>query len=86
MANETLSVLLPPKIRALVDKEARREKRSRSAVVRDALQLYFRLRRLGVEDPSDEDRAAITQGKRAYEAGDVIPLSEWRHAVGLADK
>lgn len=86
MANENLSVLLPPKMRAQVEKEARRAKRSRSAVVRDALQLYFRLRQIGIEEATDGDRSAIAEGRQAYAAGDVIPLSEWRHAVGISDK
>jgi metal-responsive CopG/Arc/MetJ family transcriptional regulator len=44
MAKENLSVTLPSKLRSLVEKEAKRGKRSRSAIVSDALQLYFRLR------------------------------------------
>jgi predicted transcriptional regulator len=85
MAKENLSVSLPPKIRSLVEKEAKRRKRSRSAVVREALQMYFGLRRIGGEDPSDEERAAIAEGKRAFERGDFARLDEWRHAVGLGD-
>jgi predicted transcriptional regulator len=85
MAKENLSVILPPKIRSLVDKEAKRRKRSRSAVVRDALQLYFRLRQIGVEEPSEEERSVIAEGKLAYEQGEFVSLDEWRHAVGLGD-
>jgi predicted transcriptional regulator len=85
MAKENLSVMLPPKIRSLVDKEAKRRKRSRSAVVRDALQLYFRLRQIGVEEPSEQERSAIAEGKLAYEQGEFVSLDEWRHAVGLGD-
>jgi predicted transcriptional regulator len=85
MPKENLSVILPPKIRSLVEKEAKRGKRSRSAIVRDALQLYFRLRQIGDEEPTDDEEAAILEGKRAYERGEFVPLDEWRHAVGLAD-
>jgi predicted transcriptional regulator len=86
MPKENLSVSLPPKIRSLIEREARREKRSRSAIVNDALQLYFRLRTIGAEEPNDEERAAIIEGKRAYERGDFVTLDEWRHAVGLGDR
>jgi mRNA-degrading endonuclease RelE of RelBE toxin-antitoxin system len=73
MAKENLSVTLPSKLRSLVEKEAKRGKRSRSAIVSDALQLYFRLRRIGSEDPTDEERAIIAEGKLAYEQGEVVP-------------
>jgi predicted transcriptional regulator len=85
MPKENLSVSVPPKIRSLVDREAKRGKRSRSAVVNDALRLYFRLRQIGEEQPTDGERAAITKGKRALERGDVVTLDEWRHAVGLGN-
>ncbi|HYS49021.1 MAG TPA: ribbon-helix-helix protein, CopG family [Xanthobacteraceae bacterium] len=85
MPKENLSVSMPPKMRSLVEKEARRGKRSRSAVVRDALQLYFRLRQIGHETPSAGERASIEEGRGAYERGDVIALDDWRHALGLGD-
>ena len=85
MSKDNLSISLPPKIRSLVEKEAKRAKRSRSAIVSDALQLYFRLRQIGVEEPTDEERAAIVEGERAYGQGEFVPLDEWRHAVGLGN-
>jgi Arc/MetJ-type ribon-helix-helix transcriptional regulator len=85
MGKENLSISLPPRMRSLVEKEARRGKRSRSAVVRDALQLYFRLRKIGTEQPTAEERAAIAEGRGAYARGDAVPLDAWRHAVGLTD-
>jgi len=83
MAKENLSVSLPPTIRSLVDKEAKRGKRSRSSVVTDALELYFRLRHVGEEQPTDDERAAIIEGKRAHKHGDTMTLDEWRHAMDL---
>jgi hypothetical protein len=49
------------------------------------LPLKFRLRRVENEKLSDEERAAIIAGRRAYKRGEFIPLDEWRHAVGLGD-
>jgi predicted transcriptional regulator len=85
MRKDNLSVSLSAKIRSLVEKEAKRAKRSRSAIVSDALQLYFRLRQIGTEEATDEERAAIVEGKRAYEQGEFVSLGEWRHAVGLGN-
>ena len=85
MPKANVSISLPRKMRSLVDKEAKRRKGSRSAVIRDALQTYFRLRQIKIEEPSDQDRTAILQGKRAYHRGDYMRLDEWRHAVGLGD-
>ena len=82
---ENLSVSLPPEIRSLIELEAKRGKRSRSAVVRDALQLYFKLRQIGIEEPTEEDLAVIAEGRGAYERGDFVPLDEWQHAVGIGD-
>lgn len=86
MSKENLSVSLPPKIRSLIEREAKRGKRSRSAVVRDALQVYFRLRGIGGEAPTANERAAIAAGKRAYRRGEIVPLDEWQHALGLANR
>ena len=85
MPKENLSVSLPTKMRSLIEKEAKRGKRSRSAVVREALAMYFRLRRIGDEEPSEAERAAIAEGKRAYQRGEFVSLDEWRHEVGLGD-
>jgi metal-responsive CopG/Arc/MetJ family transcriptional regulator len=85
MAKQNLSVSLPSKLRSLVDREARRGRRSRSAVVNDALQLYFRLRQIETERPTDEERALIAEGKLAYTQGEFVGLEEWRHAVGLSN-
>jgi predicted transcriptional regulator len=86
MARPQLSLSLPPKVRTLLEKEAKRNRRSEAAVVRDALELYFRLRGIGIEDPTPAEKAAIAEGLRDVERGDVLSLDEWRHAVGLADR
>lgn len=78
-------VSLPTKVRSQIDRVAKRSNRSRSEVVRDALSLYFKLHGVADEEPNAEERAAITEGERAYEQGDSITLDAWRHAVGLGD-
>jgi metal-responsive CopG/Arc/MetJ family transcriptional regulator len=78
MPKENLTVSLPPRMRSLVEKEAWRGKRSRSAIVRDALQLYFRLRR---DSPRTINgaRASCDRRGRRY----VVAFDDWRHALGL---
>jgi hypothetical protein len=73
-------------MRSLVEKEARRGKRSRSAVVREALQVYFRLRQIGTEDTNARERGAVAQGRRAYRRGEFVSLEAWQHAVGLGSR
>jgi predicted transcriptional regulator len=85
MSKRTLSISLPEDVCRLVEEESKRGRRGRSKVVEDALALYFALRRIPSEDATPEDLAAIAEGKAAYEAGEVLTLDEWRHAVGLAD-
>jgi metal-responsive CopG/Arc/MetJ family transcriptional regulator len=85
MPKENLSVSLPPKIRSMVDREAKRGKRSRSAVVSDALRLYFNLRQIPREIPAADERAAIAVGRRAYAKGEIVTLREWRNAMGIDD-
>ncbi len=85
MPKEDLSVSLPSKVRAQVDRAAKRGNRSRSEVVRDALNLYFKLHGVAEEEPSTEERKAMAEGERAYEQGEFVSLDAWRHAVGLGD-
>ena len=86
MPTENLSVSLPSKVRSQVDRAAKRSKRSRSEVVREALQLYFKLHGIAAVEPTADERKAIAEGERAYERGAFISLEEWQHAVGLGDR
>ena len=83
---ENFSISLPSKVRSQVDRAAKRGKRSRSEVVRDALQLYFKLNGIAGEEPTADERKAIAEGERAYARGEFISFEEWQHAVGLGDR
>src|SRR5258708_486888 len=85
MPKDNLSVSLPKKMRSLVEREAKRRKRSRSAVVREALQVYFRLRQIGVEDTSAQERRAVAKGRNAYTQGDLVSLGACQRALGFGD-
>jgi len=85
MPRGNLSISLPSRMRSLVEREAKRGKRSRSAVVREALQIYFRLRRIGVEEATTPERGAAASGRRAYKQDEFISLEAWQRAVGFSD-
>jgi uncharacterized protein (DUF433 family) len=57
--------------RPRVKKEARRGKRSRSAVMRE----------IRHEHPTVQERKAITEGRRAYKRGDVVALGRAKRPV-----
>ncbi len=85
MSRRQLLISLPPRIRSRVDQEAKRDKRSHSSVILDALELYFRLRSVGGETVTDKERLAISEGRRDYARGDVVTLKEWRRGMGLGN-
>ncbi len=85
MSKQNLSVSLPPKMRLLVEREAKRGKRSRSAIIREVLQVYFRLRRIGFEEGSAQERRAVADGRSAYKQDEFVTLETWQHVVGLGD-
>jgi len=65
----TIRVVLDKKLLQATDKAARRLKRNRSALVRDALREH--LRRLEALVPEEEDRQGYAQHPQ--------PVSEWRN-------
>jgi hypothetical protein len=38
-----------------------------------------------VEEATDEERAAITEGRRAYQRGEFVSLDQWKHEMGIGD-
>ena len=35
--------------------------------------------------PTPQERAAIAEGRRAYERGEFVSLDQWRHEMDIAD-
>jgi metal-responsive CopG/Arc/MetJ family transcriptional regulator len=79
MPRENLSVSLSSTMRSLVEHEAKRGKRSRSAVVREALEIYFRFRRIGAE----ETTSTVARGRWVYKKNEFTSLGAWQNAVRL---
>lgn len=91
MANRkttTLTVSLPPEMAEALEAVRRAEHRTRSELVREALRLYpgfIRLRaaRLPTEEATQEDLAAMEEGRREIERGDYVTLNQLRDELDL---
>jgi Arc/MetJ-type ribon-helix-helix transcriptional regulator len=85
----TFSVSLPPEMADELERVRRKEHRSRSELVREALRRYMReaeihamrdrIARLPEAPPSAEDLVAIEEGGRELGEGKFVSLDELRH-------
>jgi metal-responsive CopG/Arc/MetJ family transcriptional regulator len=88
----TFSVSLPPAMASELERVRRKEHRTRSELVREALLHYIRvadarsvqerIARLPEEEPAVEEIAAIEQGSKEFRAGKFIDLGQLRHELG----
>jgi len=88
----TFSVSLPPAMASELERVRRKEHRTRSELVREALRHYIRvadarsvrerIARLPEEEPAAEEIAAIEQGSKEFGTGNFIDLSQLRHELG----
>ena len=73
---ETVQIVLDKKLLRAADQAARRTKRNRSALVRDALREY--LRRLAIRDLEVRDRAGYSKRRQTLdEASAWEPEAVW---------
>jgi CopG family transcriptional regulator / antitoxin EndoAI len=88
----TFSVSLPPAMASELERLRRKEHRTRSELVREALRHYIRvadartvrgrMATLREEQPTAEEIDAIEQGNREFREGSFIDLSKLRHGLG----
>jgi CopG family transcriptional regulator/antitoxin EndoAI len=88
----TFSVSLPPAMASELERVRRKEHRTRSEFVREALRHYIRIadarsvreriEALREEEPAAEEVAAIEQGIREFRKGSFIDLSQLHHELG----
>jgi CopG family transcriptional regulator / antitoxin EndoAI len=88
----TFSVSLPPAMASELERVRRKEHRTRSELVREALRHYIRVAdarsvqersaMLREEEPAAEEIAAIEQGSKEFREGRFIDLSQLRHELG----
>jgi metal-responsive CopG/Arc/MetJ family transcriptional regulator len=84
MTRRQISISLPAELVDRIEAESKRRTRSRSALVREAVEWYLaRGRLIAVVEPTPEERAAIAEAETDLERGDYVTLEEWRRDVGL---
>jgi metal-responsive CopG/Arc/MetJ family transcriptional regulator len=89
MANRTVSVTLPGDLLPEIDEAARRQGRSRSSLVREALIVYLsgrRNRTIPLEDAEPDEVEAINRGREEFARGEFIRLVDLQHELGLPTK
>ena len=77
---EPLTISLPREMADAVRQASRREHRTTSELVREALRRY--LSGMPVVQVTTAELAAINRGRAEVERGDVVKLGELRHALG----
>lgn len=88
----TFSVSLPPAMASELERVRRKEHRTRSELVREALRHYIRVvdarelqeraAMLPEEEPTPEEVAAIAAGSKEIREGKFTDLNQLRHELG----
>jgi Arc/MetJ-type ribon-helix-helix transcriptional regulator len=78
---QTFTVSLPPEMARQVERLRRREHRTRSELVREALRTYF-ARRLPVVETSHAERRTLLRGRAEFTRGEFRSLNQVLYALG----
>lgn len=77
---QTMTVSLPPALVRQFEEVRKKESRTRSELVREALRSYFESRHPLVQ-PTKAELAALRRGRAAFRRGDALSLKAFLHAV-----
>ena len=80
-AAKRITIRLPEDVVRLADEVAARRGRSRSELIRDALQWHLRVQNLPLEEPTPKERAALAAGRAQHARGDFATLDEIRREL-----
>jgi predicted transcriptional regulator len=72
---EIMTISLPPAMVRQFEQVRKKESRTRSELVREALRAYFEARYPAVQ-PTKAELAALRRGRAAFRRGDAVSLSE----------
>ena len=75
-----MTVSLPPALVRQFEEVRKKESRTRSELVREALRAYFESRYPAAE-PTKAELAALRRGRAAFRRGDAVPLKAFLHDV-----
>jgi Arc/MetJ-type ribon-helix-helix transcriptional regulator len=75
-----MTVSLPPALVRQFEEVRKKESRTRSELVREALRTYFESRYPAVE-PTKAELVALRRGRAAFRRGDAVPLKAFLHDV-----
>jgi Arc/MetJ-type ribon-helix-helix transcriptional regulator len=79
-----MTVSLPPALVRQFEEVRKKESRTRSEFVREALRAYFESRYPAAE-PTKAELAALRRGRAAFRRGDAVPLKAFLHDVEPID-
>ena len=84
---KTLSIALPPQLVEELDRVRRREHRTRSEILGDALRRYIvaaaRSHTVPIEDALPEEIEAMRRAEEEYQRGECVRLEDLQHELGL---
>jgi Arc/MetJ-type ribon-helix-helix transcriptional regulator len=75
-----MTVSLPPTLIRQFEEVRKKESRTRSELVREALRVYFESRYPAVP-PTKAELTALRRGRAAFDRGDALPLKKFLHDV-----
>jgi metal-responsive CopG/Arc/MetJ family transcriptional regulator len=84
MSSKMISVSIPEAMLPEIDGAARRERRSRSELVREAVRRYLAAgRTLPLDDAAPDEIEAVKRGRAQFEQGDFVRLDDLQRELGL---
>lgn len=86
MTAKMISVSLPEDMLPEIDRMARKEHRSRSELIREALRRYLsdpESRMVPVDEIKADEADAIARGRQDFKRGEFICLDDLQHELGL---
>jgi predicted transcriptional regulator len=80
-ATRRITISLPEHVVRAADEVAAQSGRSRSDVIRDALEWHVRVQDLPAEEPTPDERAALATGRAQHARGEFVSLDEIRREL-----
>jgi metal-responsive CopG/Arc/MetJ family transcriptional regulator len=86
VARKMISVSIPEEMLPEIDNAARRERRSRSELIREALHRYLQPgpgRLIALRNAEADEMEAVKRGRAQFERGDFVRLEDLQRDLGL---